>query len=107
MQALVRDQQQLTLPSHLKLWAERLSEIQDADLRQEFFRIQSDLAGIISEDVLRSTGEFDVNNQLPTSEIDTMLRLQADGDRSFMTITKDGGFVHAHSKVLMPMHLSM
>lgn len=98
MRALVRDQQQLTLPSHLKLWAERLSEIQDADLRQEFFRIQSDLAGIISEDVLRSTGEFHLNNQLPNSEIDTMLRLQADGDRPFMTITKDGGFVHAPAR---------
>src|SRR3954462_13441313 len=98
MRALVRDQQQLTLPSHRKLWAELLSEIQDADLRQEFFRIQSDLAGIISEDVLRRTGEFHVNNQLPNSEIETMLRLQADGDRSFMTITKDGGFVHAPAR---------
>src|SRR4051812_5866346 len=97
MRALVREQQQLMLPSHLKPWDERLSEIQDADLRQEFFRIQSDLAGIISEDVLRRTGEFHVNNQLPNSEIDTMLRLQADGDRSFMTIMKDGGFVHAPS----------
>src|SRR4051812_17676626 len=87
MRALVRDQQQLTLPSHLKLWDERLSEIQDADLRQEFYRIQSDLAGIISEDVLRSTGEFHLNNQLSNNEIDSMLRLQADGDRPFMTIT--------------------
>jgi len=33
MRAFVRDQQQLTLPAHLKHWAERLSEIQDADLR--------------------------------------------------------------------------
>src|ERR1043165_1349852 len=98
MRAFVRDQQQLTLPSHLKQWAERLSEIQDADLRQEFFRIQSDLAGIISEDVLRSTGEFHLNNQMPNSEIDTMLRLQADRDRPFMTITKDGGFVHAPAR---------
>src|SRR3954469_7754665 len=98
MWALVRDQQQLTLPSHLKQWAERLSEIQDTDLRQEFFRIESDLAGIISEDVLRSTGEFHLNNQLPNSEIDTMLRLQSDGDHPFMTITKHGGFVHAPAR---------
>ena len=95
MRAFVRDQQQLTLPDHLKHWAARLSEIQDADLRQEFFRIQSDLAGFISEDVLRSTGEFYLNNQPSNSEIDTMLRLQADCDRTFMTITKDGGFIHA------------
>ena len=98
MRAFVRDQQQLTLPAHLKHWAERLSVIQDADLRQEFFRIQSELAGIISEDVLRNTGEFYLNNQLSNREIDTMLRLQADGDRSFMTITKDGGFTHAQAR---------
>ena len=75
MRAFVRDQQHLTLPSHLKQWAEHLSEIQDADLRQESFCNQSDLAGIISEDVLHGTGEFHLNNQLPNSEIDTMLRL--------------------------------
>src|ERR1041385_1603732 len=63
MRAFVRDQQQLTLPAHLKHWVERLLVIQDADLRQEFFRIQSELAGIISEDVLRNTGEFYPNNQ--------------------------------------------
>src|ERR1041385_5859079 len=94
MREFVRDQQQLTLPADRKHWAERLSEIQDADLRQEFFRIQSELAGIISEDVLRNTGEFYLNNQLSNREIDTMLILQADSDRSFMTITKDGGFTH-------------
>ena len=98
MRAIVRDHQQLTLPAHLKHWAERLSKIQDADLRQEFFRIQSDLAGIISEDVLRTTGEFYLNNQPSNREIDTMLRLQADGDRPFMTITKDGGFIHAPAR---------
>ena len=95
MRAFVRDQQQLTLPDHLKNWATRLSEIQDADLRQEFFRIQSDLAGIIYEDVLRTTGEFYLRNQLSNNDIETMLKVQGDDDHPFMTITKDGGFIHA------------
>src|SRR4051794_33932413 len=98
MRAFLRDQQQLTLPYHVKLWAERLSEIQDADLRQEFFCIQSEMAGIISEDVLHNTGEFYLNNQPSNSEIDAMLRLQADGGRPFMTITKHGGFIHAPAR---------
>src|SRR4051812_45224940 len=66
MWTLVRDLQQLTLPSHLKLWAERLSEIQDANLRKEFFRIQSDLAGIFSEDVLRTRGSSTSTINRPT-----------------------------------------
>ena len=98
MRAFVRDQHHLTLPEHLKNWAARLSEIQDADLRQEFFRIHSDLAGVITQDVLHTTGEFYLNDQPSNREIDTMLRLQADGDRSFMTITKDGGFTHAPAR---------
>ena len=95
MWAFVRDQQQLTLPEHLKNWAARLSEIQDADLRQEIFRIQSDLAGIITQDVLHTTGELYLRNLPSNSDIDTMLKVQADDDRPFMTITKDGGFIHA------------
>ena len=66
MRAFVRDQQQLMLPVHLENWAARLSEIQDADLRQEFFRIQSDLAGIIREDVLRNRGSSTSTINRPT-----------------------------------------
>ena len=39
MRAIVRDHHHLLLPDNLKDWAARLSAIQDADLRQEFFRI--------------------------------------------------------------------
>ena len=95
MRAFVRDQQQLTLPNHLKHWAARLSKIQDADLRQEFFRIQTDLAGIITQDFIRTTGGFYLKNQPSNSDIETMLKVQADDDRPFMTITKDSGFIHA------------
>ena len=39
MQAIIRNHHHLLLPNSLKAWAARLSEIQDADLRQEFFCI--------------------------------------------------------------------
>ena len=39
MRAIVRDHNHLLLPNNLKDWAARLSAIQDADIRQEFFRI--------------------------------------------------------------------
>ncbi len=95
MRAIVRDHHQLLLPSKLKDWAARLSAIQDADLRQEFFRIQPEFAEIIHQDVLRTSGQFYLRNQPSNSEIETTLQMQADNDRDFMTITKDGGFIHA------------
>ena len=40
MRAIVRDHHHLLLPDSLKDWAASVSAIQDADIRQEFFRIQ-------------------------------------------------------------------
>ena len=95
MRAIVRDHHQLLLPSKLKDWAASVSAIQDADLRQEFFRIQSEFAEIIHQDVLRTSGQFYLKNQPSNSDIDTMLQMQDDNARSFMTPTIDGGFIHA------------
>ena len=39
MRAIVRDHNHLLLPNNLKDWAASLSAIQNADIRQEFFRI--------------------------------------------------------------------
>ena len=39
MRAIVRDHNHLLLPNNLKDWASSLAAIQDADIRQEFFRI--------------------------------------------------------------------
>ena len=39
MRAIVKDHHHLLLPNNLKDWAASLSAIQDADIRQEFFRI--------------------------------------------------------------------
>ena len=93
--AIVRDHNHLLLPNSLKDWAARLSAIQDADLRQEFFRIQSEFAGIIHQDVLHTSGQFFVRYQPSNSEIHETLQMQGDNDRDFMTITTDGGFIHA------------
>ena len=94
MWAIVRDQHRHMLPTKLKDWDARLSAIQDEDIRQEFFRIQSELGEINYQDVLARSGQFYLNCQPSNSEIDTMLQMQADNDRNFMTITKDGGFIH-------------
>ena len=78
MRAIVRDHHQLLLPSKLKDWAASVSAIQDADLRQEFFRIQSEFAEIIHQDVLRTSGQFYLRNQPSNSDIETMLQMQDD-----------------------------
>ena len=95
MRAIVRDHHQLLLPDNLKDWVASLLAIQDTDIRQKFFRIQSEFAEIIHPDVLRTSGQFYLRDQLSNSEIDTMLQMQADNARDFMTITTDGGFIHA------------
>ena len=95
MQAIVRDHHQLLLPSRLTDWAASVSAIQDADIRQEFFRVQLEFAEIIHQDVLRTSGQFYLRYQPSNSDIDTTLQMQADNARDFMTITRDGGFIHA------------
>ena len=95
MRAIIRNRHHLLLQDSLKDWAATLSAIQDADLRQEFFRIQSEFADIIHQDVLHTAGEFFLRYQPSNSEIDGMLQMQCDNDRDFMTITTDDGFIHA------------
>ena len=95
MRAIVRDHYHLLLPNNLKDWAASLSAIQDTDIRQEFFHIQSEFAKIIHQDVLRTSEQFYLRYQSSNSEIETTLQMQADNARDFMTITKDGGFIHA------------
>ena len=75
MRAIVRDHNHLLLPTNLKDWAARLSAIQDADIRQEFFRTQSEFAEIIHQDVLRTSGQFYLRYQPSNSEIETTLQM--------------------------------
>ena len=83
-----------SLPSKLQDWAASVSAIQDADIRQEFFRIQSEFADIIHQDVLHTSGQFYLRYQPSNREIDGTLQMEADNARDFMTITTDGGFIH-------------
>ena len=95
MRAIVRDHNHLLLPNNLKDWAASFSEVQDADIRQEFFHIQSEFAEIIHQDVLRTSGQFYLRYQPSNNELDGTLKMQGDNDRGFMTITTDDGFIHA------------
>ena len=49
----------------------------------------------VRKDVLRTSGQFYLKYQPSNSEIETTLPMQANNDRDFMTIPKDGGFIHA------------
>src|ERR1041385_8671846 len=51
MRAIVHEQRNFTLPSHLKAWAERKAEIADANLKEEFFHIQAQMVTIIRHEV--------------------------------------------------------
>ena len=95
MRVIVQDHNHLLLPNNLQDWAASLAAIQEADIRQEFFRIQSEFAEIIHQDVLRTSGQFYLKFQPSNNEIDTTLQMQADNARYFMTITTHGGFIHA------------
>ena len=93
MRAIVRDHNHLLLPNNVKDWAASLAAIQDTDIRKQFFRVQSEFAEIIHQDVLRTSGQFYLRNQPSNSDIDTMLQMQDDNARSFMTPTIDSGFI--------------
>ena len=95
MRVIIRDHNHLLLPNNLKDWAASLGAIQDADIRQEFFCIQSEFAEIIHQDVLRTSEQFYLRSQPSNNEIETTLQMQADNTRDFMNITKDGSFIHA------------
>ncbi|KAK1612543.1 hypothetical protein QYE76_036216 [Lolium multiflorum] len=76
MDKFIRDQQQLTLPEHLRDWANKLSRVPDDGIKQDFFRIQVEFCEIIHQDFVRSAGEFYAGYQPSNSDIDTMLQMQ-------------------------------
>jgi hypothetical protein len=88
MRSLVRDANDLTLPSHLRGWAENLAQINDSNIRAEFFSIQQDLATMIYEDVMTKGRVFFAGYGLPPNkEIEDLVGLQGDA-RTFMTLAK-------------------
>ena len=98
MKAFFQEQENRTLPSDLKRWAEDLAEIQDRNLRQNFFNIQEELATIVHQEVMRRGGAFSIAYTPPNKEIDAELARQGDG-RSFMQMAKNrSGFINVPSK---------
>ena len=78
LRGFVRDCQMLTLPSSLRGWAERLAQIDDDNLREDFFRIQTQISEIIQHDVMQSGGTLHYSRGLPKGEIEERLQMQAD-----------------------------
>ena len=84
MRAIVQEERNLMLPSHLKAWAERKVAIADANLRQEFFHIQGEMATIIRHEVQMKGSIFHCNIAPSNGEI--VVRLKALRDtRPIMT----------------------
>ena len=84
MRAIVQDERNLTLPSHLKPWAEQRAAITDANLRQEFFHIQGEMATIIRHEVQMKGSIFHSNIAPSNGEIEARLKALRD-TRPFMT----------------------
>jgi hypothetical protein len=56
MRAIVQNEHRLTTPASARGWAEEHARIEDAELRDDFFRIQNQIATILQEDVITRGG---------------------------------------------------
>ena len=79
MREYVKDEQRLQYPSSLAKWCETLAQSSDAEIRQEFGRIQQMIARTISRDVIHSDGVFFYSHR-PLSNADIEARLHQHGD---------------------------
>lgn len=81
----MHDSRMEALPANLRVWAEKLSTIDDSDLMEQFWRIQNQICLCIHEDVMTRGGAFHYGGRpLTNREIEDRLELQLD-DRTFMT----------------------
>ena len=86
MREYVKDEQRLQYPSSLAKWCETLAESSDAEIRQEFGRIQQMIARTISRDVIHSDGVFFYSHRpLPNADIEARLHQHGD-DRPFNSL---------------------
>jgi hypothetical protein len=58
LKGFIQDQQLLTLPANLRKWAQDLATITDDDIREYFFRTQTQFSEIIKEDVITKGGNL-------------------------------------------------
>jgi hypothetical protein len=78
LKVFVRDSQNLTLPSALRGWAEKLARIDDDDLREDFHATQVKLSHIIVEDVITGGGLLHQGRALCKRDIEERLKVQGD-----------------------------
>lgn len=77
LRAIVRDEHMFESPSSVRGWAEEQARIEDAELRDDFYRIQTQIANILHEDVITG-GALSCSRSLTKREIEDRLRRQGD-----------------------------
>ena len=85
MRAIVKDQQDLLLPSSLQNKCNKLRDTTDADVRAEFRAIQRTISTILWRDVLIKGGLFHHAVTPSKQEIETCLEMSCD-ERTFNTL---------------------
>jgi hypothetical protein len=83
MKGIVRDSRIRALPANLRQWAEKFAAIDDADLMEDFWRIQSQIAQVLHEDVNSTGGAMHCGIVLTNHEIKERLDRQRE-TRTFM-----------------------
>lgn len=61
--------------AHIRKWAEGIGAVPDHQLRNEFYRIQQEIAVIIMKDVLEEKGMF-YNSPISRADVRTRVALQ-------------------------------
>src|SRR4051812_14778273 len=74
MRAIVQEQRNLTLPSHLRAWAEMKAEISDENHKEEFFHIEEQMVTIIHHQVQMRGSIFHSNIAPSNGEIEVLLK---------------------------------
>ena len=78
MRAIIQNEHRLTTPASVRGWAEEHARIEDAELRDDFFRIQNQIATILQADVITRGGTLSYARPLAKREIEDRLRKQRD-----------------------------
>ena len=70
LRGFVHDCQMLTLPSSIRGWVEKLEQIDDDNIREDFFCIQNQISEIMQHDVMQSGGTLHYARGLPKREVE-------------------------------------
>jgi hypothetical protein len=84
LKGIVRDSWIRVLPANLRQWAKKFAAIDDADLTEDFWRIQTQIVQVLHEDVNSTGGVMHSGVALTNREIEGRLDRQRD-TKTFMT----------------------